>query len=157
MVDTWLLQTGSVVIASAGVFGAAVYYILQIRHQGKLRQTDLVIKLSSEFKSKEFLEAFSNVYEAEFSDFDDFVKKYGKPFSNEKVPMSFHMMGNFFEQVGVLLKNKLVDPSLIDQLVPVSLVWKKMKPYAEGMRKEMHQPKLWEWFEYLYNEMSKLE
>lgn len=37
------IQTVSIVIASAGVFVAVIYYILQVRHQTRLRQTDLVI------------------------------------------------------------------------------------------------------------------
>jgi hypothetical protein len=36
MVD---IQTVSIAIASAGVFLAAIYYILQIRHQTRIRQT----------------------------------------------------------------------------------------------------------------------
>jgi hypothetical protein len=53
MVD---IQTISIAIASAGVFGAAVYYVLQMRHQAKARQTDLIIRLYSLVGSKEFSE-----------------------------------------------------------------------------------------------------
>jgi hypothetical protein len=69
--------------------------------------------------------------------------------------MSFMMMGNFYEQIGVLLRNRLIDASLVDQLFPVCVTWDKMKPVVEGMRKEVHDPTFFEWFEYLYNEMKK--
>ena len=151
------IQTVSIAVASASVVVGVVYYILQIRHQGKVRQTDLVIRLSSEFKSREFLEAFVDIYEAEFKDYDDFAKKYGKLFSKDQVPMSFMMMGNYFEQAGVLLGNNLIEPSLIEQLIPVSMVWEKMKPFVKEARKEYSMPELWKWFEYLYNEMKKRE
>ena len=85
------------------------------------------------------------------------LKRYGKPMSRNQVPMSFMMMGNFFEQVGVLFRNRLIDASLISQLFPVDIVWEKLKPLAEGMRKEYHNPEFFEWFEYLYNEMKKRE
>jgi hypothetical protein len=42
MVD---IQTISVAIASADVLVAAIYYILQIRHQTTIRKTDLLIRL----------------------------------------------------------------------------------------------------------------
>jgi hypothetical protein len=71
--------------------------------------------------------------------------------------MSFMMMGNFYEQIGVLLRNKLIDASLVDQLFPVIATWEKTKPLAEGMRKEHHDPGFFEWFEYLYNEIKKRE
>ena len=38
MVD---IQTVSIVVASTGVFAAAVYYIFQLRHQTKARQTEI--------------------------------------------------------------------------------------------------------------------
>jgi hypothetical protein len=85
------------------------------------------------------------------------VKKYGKFISKNAVPMSFMMIGNSFEQIGVLLRNRLIDASLVDQLFPVTVMWEKMEPLVEGMRKEYHDPAYFEWFEYLYNEMKKRE
>jgi hypothetical protein len=32
-----------------------------------------------------------------------------------------------------------------------------MKPVAEGERKKFGRPQIWEWWEYLYNEMEKRE
>jgi hypothetical protein len=155
MVD---IQTVSIAIASASIMVAVVYYILQIQHQKKMRQTDLVTRLSRDIAlDKEALEAYVDIVDAEFEDYDDFVKKYGKFISKNQVPSSFMKMGNFYEQIGVLLRNKLIDASLVDQLFPVSTTWEKMKPLVEGMRKEYHDPTFFEWFEYLYNEMKKRE
>ena len=154
MVD---IQTVSIAVASASVTVAAIYYVWQIRHQGKLRQMDLVIRLASEFKNREFLEAQANIFETEFTDYDDFVKKYGKLYSSGKYPISFQLIANFFEQVGILYKNKLIEPVLIDQILAVSVTWEKLKRFVEYARVEYHDPRLWEWFEYLYNEMKKRE
>jgi hypothetical protein len=51
------IQTISIATASASVVIGVVYYILQIRHQTKTRQTDLVMKLYSQFNSIEFARA----------------------------------------------------------------------------------------------------
>ncbi len=155
MVD---IQTVSIAIASASIVIAVVYYILQIQHQKKMRQTDLVTHLSRDIAlDREALDAYVDIVEAEFEDYDDFVKKYGKFISKNQVPRSFMMMGNFYEQIGVLLRNRLIDASLVDQLFPVSTTWEKMKPLVEGVRKEYHDPTVFEWFEYLYNEIEKRE
>ena len=77
--------------------------------------------------------------------------------SQETIPMSYFIVGNFMECVGVLLKNKLLDASLISQLVTVTDFWEKMKPLIEGIRKEEHSQSYYEWFEYLYNEVKKRE
>lgn len=48
MVD---VQTVSIAIASAGVFVAAIYYMLQLRHQSKMRKTEMVMRLYSAWQS----------------------------------------------------------------------------------------------------------
>ena len=121
-----------------------------------MRKTDLVTHLSRDIAlDREALEAYVDIVDAEFEDYDDFVKKYGKFISKNQVPSSFMMMGNFYEQIGVLLRNRLIDASLVDQLFPVSTTWEKMKPVIEGYRKHHNQPQFCEWFEFLYNEMER--
>jgi hypothetical protein len=56
------VQTVSIAIASASITLAAIYYIFQIRHQTRIRQTDLVIRLYSAVSSKEFLARASTSY-----------------------------------------------------------------------------------------------
>ena len=152
MVD---VQTVSIAIASAGVFVAAIYYIFQLRHQNRLRQTDLVIRLASDMKSAELVAAFADMHEAEFKDYDDFVKKYGHPFSRNQVPMSLVMIGNYFEELGVLFSNKLLEAHLVDQLFPTLTAWEKMEPVIKGLRTEYQTQAYYEWFEYLYSQMKK--
>ena len=148
----------SAIAAALGVLVGVVIAVVELRNLVKQRHTDLVTRLSSDIAlNRESLEAFVDIVEAEFEDYDDFVKRYGKFISKNQVPMSFMMMGNFYEQIGVLLRNKLIDASLVDQLFPVSIIWEKTKPLVEGMRKEYHDPGFFEWFEYLYNEMKKRE
>jgi hypothetical protein len=55
------IQTISIAIASGGVFVAAIYYIFQIRHQTRLRQTDLVMRLYGTFTSNEYQDAWTKV------------------------------------------------------------------------------------------------
>ena len=143
------IQTVSITIASAGVFIAAIYYILQIRHQTKLRQTDLVMKLFSHFGSKEFQESWQKILSSEFKDYDDYVKKYGKA-DAWRVFM-------LFEGMGLLVHRKLVDLDVVDDLVsgPIKSTWEKMKPIIEGYRNQYTQPQFCEWFEYLYLELEK--
>jgi len=154
MVD---IQTVSIAIASAGVFAAAFYYILQLRHQSRMRQTDLVVRLYSAFSGKELQEAyFETVYGFEFADYDDFMKKYRMP---AKPILPLWQVGKFFDGVGVLLRRKLVDLGLVDELshTEATIVWEKVKPLIEGRRKELNQPTTYQSFEYLYNELKKRE
>jgi hypothetical protein len=150
MVD---IQTVSIVVASAGVFAAAIYYILQLRHQRKIRQTDLVMRLYSTFDSMEFLEAWRKVYFADYKNYDDLVKKLeGK---NEIAMKVFR----FYEQVGVLLKKGLIDTDLVDTLFGNNAVitFEKTKGLIINEMRDRVNPRAYENFEYLYNEMKKRE
>jgi hypothetical protein len=148
MVD---IQTVSIAIASAGVFAAAIYYIFQIRHQTRLRQTDLVIRLYSTWGSKEFQEAYEKTMIMEIEDYSEIVKR-------GKLQADVNTVSSFFEGIGILLHRKLVDIGLVDDLFreSVNLVWNKVKPVLYEARKQSNLP-YGRWFEYLYNEMKKRE
>jgi len=153
MVD---ISTVSIAIASTGVLIAAIYYILQIRHQTKLRQMDLIMRLYSTFTSKEHTEARLTVISLEYKDYNDFVKKYDV--SAEKPVMTALMMvGNYLNEVGMLLHRGFIDIESVDDLLGyrVANLWEKMKPLFEEWRKEV--PQTAKWFEYLHNEMKKRE
>jgi len=157
VVDILLLQTVSIAIASAGVFLAAVYYIFQLRHQSKVRQADIVMRLYSTYSSNEFREALIKVMNLQFKDYEDYVKKYGPWFSDEPAHKAMAMVAMFFDGAGVLLYKKLIDKSLIYDLfsAAIRVFWEKMKPVMLGLRRESNDPKVFEWYEYLYNENKK--
>jgi hypothetical protein len=148
MVD---IQTVSIAIASAGVFAAAVYYILQIRHQTKIRQTDLIMRLYSTRTSKEFQESWAKVMSMESKDYRNYEKWHEWS--------DFIIVAAFFEGIGILLHRKLVDIALVDDLFSYSIktIWERIKEVVEEVRKHHNAPQIWEWFEYLYNELKKRE
>jgi len=148
MVD---ISTVSIVIASAGVLVAAIYYIIQIRHQTKLRQTDLVMRLYSTRASTEFQEAWKKVMATESREYHDFEKWYEWS--------DFIKVGIFFEGIGILHHRKLVDIELVDDLFSyiVKTTWERMKQVTEAVRKHNNAPQIFEYFECLYNELKKRE
>ena len=148
MVD---VQTVSIAIASVSVVAGVIYYALQIRHQTKLRQTDLIMRLHSAYDSREFLECLWKMLKLETADYEDYVKTEDLTVASE--------VGVFFEGLGILLKRKLVDISLVDDLYssPIIMLWEKTKPIWEALRKQYDRPQIFEHFEYLYNEMKKRE
>jgi len=145
------IQTVSIAIASAGVFAAAVYYIFQIRHQTRMRQTDLVMKLYSQFNSFEFQKVWYEILKREAKDYYDYEKKYGLA--------EFTAIDIFFEGIGILLRRKLIDIELVDDMftTPIKWTWEKMKDITLEWRKVRNQPEIGEWLEYLYNEMKRRE
>ncbi len=148
MVD---IQTISIAIASASVVVGVIYYVLQLRHQAKMRKTDLVMRLYSAFGSPEFLEAWEIIRKRECTDLETYEKKYGLS--------AYIQVSTLFEGIGILLDRRLIDNDLADDLfsVPVRLAWERMKTLIQEDRQQTNEPRTWEWFEYLYNEMKKRE
>jgi hypothetical protein len=147
MVD---IQTVSIAVASASVVLAAIYYVFQVRHQTKIRQTDLLTRLYSIMVSKDWLEAWQKVQSREALNYGDYLEKYGFVELNEVFV--------FLDQLGRLMKKGLIDIELIPLTYgQVSATWEKIKPVLEGSRKRYNAPKHGEYAEYLCSELKKME
>jgi len=156
MVD--ITGISSVIAASSVVIGV-IYYIFQLRHQSRVRNTDLVLRLYSTFGSEEFQQAALKVGLLDYTNYDDFIKKYGLLYSGEPVHMAITKVMYFFEGVGILLQRKLIDIQLVAQLFGPNIRWQwdRIKPLIESLRKQLNAPNMSKSFEYLYNEMKKRE
>jgi len=150
MVD---IQTVSIIIASASVVAGIVYYAFQLRHQAKLRQTDLVMRLYDKFSSKDFQDAWEILRKRidEFKNIDEMDETIGFREAN--------MVCLFYEEIGILLKRKLLDISMIEDLFggAIVMVWEKVKTALLEARRYYKDPAIFYYFEYLYNEMKKRE
>lgn len=155
------IQSVSVAIAAASVVAGVIYYSFQLRHQTRIRQTDLVVRLNPWFdlNAIELQQMFLKVFTLEYKDYDDFVKKYGPPTIETPVNMALLALGNYFEGVGTLLYRKLVEIDIVWDAcgVNVPVLWPKMKPFIEGLRKQLKEPQIYTYFEYLYNELQRRE
>ena len=160
------IQTISLVLASLSVIVAAIYYIMQIRHQTKIRQTDLLMRLAPwlNMTSGELQQAMVKVINLNFKDYNDFVKKYGPLASDKPEQMAIMTIGNYLETLGTLVRRKLVDIDLVYEFWGHNLMlyYEKMKPLADGAIEQYDQP----WYgesqtgtnmEYLYSELKKVE
>lgn len=146
MVD---VQTVSIATASAGVFAAAVYYIFQIRHQTRMRQTELIMRLSSVMDNMEFTNTIAKLLSTDFKDVDELREKCSPP--------SLIALANFFHRTGILLERRLVDAELVSSILWVQGIWEKMNPWITYIRQTYNLPYMFGGFEYLYNEMKHWE
>jgi hypothetical protein len=152
MVD---IETVSIVLASAGVIIGIAYYAIELRHQNRTRDTDLVTDLFAVQNSREFQEAYRQVMNLDFADYSDFIRRNGTWFSNTPSLVSLSMVLGFYEQLGLLYHKKLIDIKLVTELFSIRRPWEKVRPLIVGLRKDFKQQDLYEWFEYLYKEVQK--
>jgi len=148
----------SAVVAAAGVLVGVVYYILEIRHQSRMRQTevetrraDLLARLYSTMTSRDWLEAWDRVMAMQTTDLTKLRAEHGLIDLNEVLLI--------FDELGVLLQMRLVDVDLVEKMFHghVVRIWKKMMPIIDQVRESLDDQRLGEGFEYLYNEIKKYE
>jgi hypothetical protein len=138
----------SAMVAAAGVLVGVAYYILDMRNQSKMRQMDFIMRVPSSFVSKEVFGTLATVMKTEFKNYDDFEEKCG---------IQARQVGGFCEDLGLLVKRKVVDISIVAERYGVNAYYEKLRPWIEESRKRANEPRLYEWFEYLYNELKKRE
>lgn len=157
MVDVLLLQTVSVVIASAGVLAGAIYYILEIRHQSRLRQTESVIRLSPwlNVDAKEMQEALTITCSIEYKNYEDYLGKYAEKPEHK----AMKTLGNYFEGIGILVNKKLVNAEIVYDFWGDIIVssWEQIKPIIADMRKDSGTRNMYVFWEHLYTEMKRRE
>ena len=142
------IQTVSIAIASSGVFLAAIYYILQLRHQASAKQIDLIMRIRSMWLDKEMVQSWDVIRKTELKNYADY---------EEKCSMEARQVAGFFDNLGLLLHRGLIDIDLVSELFLLELPWQKMKLYVEGGRERSNEPRLYGNFEYLYSEWKKRE
>jgi len=143
----------SAIVAAVGVLVGVIFTVLQLRDLVRTRQTDLIMRLYSRYGSEGFQRTWNKLYslQRDLRDFHDYREKYGMA--------EWIGVGTFFEGIGVLLCRKLVDIDIVDELftAPLKMAWDLMEDSIMEARKEFNQPTIFEWFEYLYNELQKRE
>jgi hypothetical protein len=144
----------SAIVAAAGVLVGVVYYMLDLRHQVRIRQTDLIMRLHLHVVNKEFMDAYQKMRNIKFKDYNDFVEKFGPLSAEGPEQTAIMMLAMFMEGIGVLLYQKLADVKAIGELFPIEASWKKLEPILIENRKQSGDPETWKWFEYLYNEVK---
>ena len=155
----------SAVVAAIGVMVGVAFAYLEVRNLAKQRETDvetrqaeLFMQIYDHYYREDFLIDENEIlFHWEWKDFEDFWQKYG-PETNPKAFSKWDSVGTYFRGVGVLVKRKLIDPDLVDELMGTSIIlhWEKSGPIMKEFR-ERYWPHAYEWFEYLYNEMKKRE
>lgn len=153
----------SVVVAATSVVIGVINSIISSRKADSQRETEVMTRQAQLFMQvfdhyyrEDFLEDENEIlFEWKWKDFDDFWKKYG-PETNSEAFNKWDSMGTYFRGIGVLVKRKLIDLNLVNELMGTSIIlhWEKSGPVMKQFR-DRYWPHAYEWFEYLYNEMKK--
>lgn len=151
----------SIILASASVIVGVVLAVLQLRDQVRTRQAQLFMELYNHFSNKEFMRYLAEILHV--VKYEEFDESQDKPIfllgeTDIEVASTVGEVCAFFEGMGLLVKRKLIDINLVAELLssPVCWVWEKLEPRIKRARELRQRPQIWEWFEYLYNEIQRI-
>jgi len=149
----------SIVIACMSIVVAAMLAVLQLREQNRTRQAQLFMELYDQFYAPEFhrrwMEAVYQIQDEDMIDADG-VPKFLKGEIENYVEVT--ALCSFFEGIGLLVNKKLIDIDLVAELMstPIIFVWERVRKYIELTREKTGRTQIYEWYEYLYQEIQKI-
>jgi hypothetical protein len=157
------------IVQTVGILVGIVYYLIIMRNSQinqelalraqeqalETRQAQLFMSIYGRANEVEFWENFNEVRQWEWKSFEEYEEKYG---SNPKMRAKFGSLGTFFEGMGVMVKRGLIDVTVVDDLLsgPIMGLWQKHESIILEDRRRRSMPTMWEWFEYLYEEVRKV-
>ena len=107
----------------------------------------VLLKLYELSSNEDLVEAWSFVYSDDFvNDFVAFREKYPPPSKEEHMVFTF---AAYFELMGTLWKNKLIDEGLLFDWIMVPPRWQRVEQYIQGYREHMGEKRYFENFEAL--------
>ena len=146
---------------AVGILVGIVIALLQLRDLGKTRKADLLMELYATFRSKDFTRDYMEVLQHSWKEVDDWMEiRAGLPTIKNLEAISLWLsVPLYFEGVGVLLYRKMIDIALVDDLLSseILVLWESIEPAVKEMRVRMNRPQLFEYCEYLYEQIKRRE
>jgi len=148
----------SAIAAAAGVLIGVVYYVMDLRHQTKIRKTDLLMRLWLFGSTDKFMDALDEVTRLQFRDYEDYSAKYGAFVSQDPMQRALWRVFNYFGLLGLLVDARLIDLESTVHIIGFSvpnMLHEKLKPIVSGLRRDLKEPYLMQDFEYLCIELAR--
>jgi hypothetical protein len=155
------IETLSIIVAASGVFIAAINQIMSNRRAEQQRQTQLFMDLYNRWNTSEVAQQYGKVrFKYHIANYEDYLRIVGydnEELGNVEAFSDFQNLAQFFNGIGVLVKRKLIDIALVEDLLSQRVIWwwEMYRPICLGAREVTDDPEMYENMEYLYNAMKQ--
>lgn len=158
MIELSTLQAVREVVTIVGVLAGLTYYVLTVRNATKARKTQTLMQIRDHQLNKEWMSDYIELLESEWTDYDDFLRKYDSSVNREHYTKRYRLW-TFLDGIGYHLHEGLIDRDSVYHLLQglgANMQWRKWKPVIEEQRRRYDNPDWWIWFEYLADEVTKM-
>jgi hypothetical protein len=151
------IQTISIIIAATSVVIGVIMSVLSIRNLAKSRRASIFLDFHKQADQKFLEDMFEVVGEWNWSDFEQFMAKYG-PTANTKNWAKFIHVSSFFDSMGKLIEDKITDADLIPETMAVMTMawWEKIEPIQADLAKRWRSSESLESSKFLYKTLKEM-
>jgi hypothetical protein len=158
MVDPTTVSMIRDIVAIFGVIAGFSYYVLTVRNNNMARQLQLISYFSRRLSDRELSKTSLELLDMQWEDFDDFLRKYDSTVNHDNYSMRASMFG-MTSELGFTLNKKLIDIETVCDMLQggyaIIQMWQKFEPIFMKQREIYGDPKRYQWFEYLVEELVK--
>jgi hypothetical protein len=157
MVDLVVLQSLSYTAGAISVVLGVIYYAINLRETTKNRKVAFTTNLLSTSTSKEGMRDYYELLSMQWTDFDDFKRKYDSRINPENFLKRAYMW-NIYDHVGWQLKAGVVDFDTVRKSVGRDMMnmWLKFQPIINEYRKKEYSSEDYADWEYIADRMEEV-
>jgi len=153
------------IVQTVGLLVGIIYYIAIMRNNQRTRETELETRQAQLFMSlydrisdKYFNQDWMVAVMLPISSQEEYLHLFRDPEKRAEIGSAVNALFAYFEGIGVLVKRGLIDINLVDDLMSsyILMTWNKYGPFIKEQQERANRPELWEYFEYLANEIQKV-
>jgi len=152
------LQAIYYIVAAAGILVASLNYLRVSIEDSKKKRIEITNNMMQTLISKEGVRTYLELLYMEWTDYDDFERKYGTDFNFDSAVKRFHLWITY-DILGHQLMKGLVDAETIYDAYGTFGIWTwdKFEPLLDEHRRRYVGKSGYQGWEYLAKEMMKIK
>jgi hypothetical protein len=145
-----------IVLTGIGIIVSILYYTSVLRNTNRNREIQIFTEIFKVISTEENQRTWAELLNAEFTDYDDYMKKYDSGIN----PGHYGKRGSIwwnYNAIGFLLKKGHISIDLVYDLMATQavLIWNKWGDMILKVRENQEMPRYFTGFEHLVNETKK--
>lgn len=148
------LETFFQMVEALAVVVAVGFAIIQLRQYRQRQISEAAMELLRSFQTPDFAKALNHIYAMP----DGLSKAEIEARVGEDLHYVYAIT-TMWESIGVLVFRREIPLDLVEDFFsgPISISWRKLRPYFEAEREEQNRGTIGEWFEWLADRLAARE
>lgn len=156
MVDLTEIQAVYYIVAAVGIFVVSANYLRVSIEDSNKKRIETTNNLMQTLISKDGIRSYFEMLNLDWTDYNDFERKYGTDFNMESAVTRFHLWATY-DTIGHLLRKGLFDEETVYDAYGIFTLWMwdKFEPLLDEHRRRYVGKDMYRGWEYLAGAMMR--